>query len=716
MIPFRHFCLLLLLLPLMLQAQESPVSATEGFPKIQPEETRRLEVIRRLRDRGIPFEERPLLAEYGGFGSSILVRFPPAGEAEPVIPGEETIQAGTFILGIPLTGTGDIRGRPGDFSFGLEAGLAFIDRLFDHDPGAPQEVPTGKVLVAFLGNEQGVLPGDVSRNTHLGLLDLRDLIGNPENTALLYMDITGPPGGIVLHHGGGDRPEVPSPLAIVMSLPELCKARAIPYRFAVPYNAFIKLGIVEGPEILELLQIKGPPSPAALYISGGGPGPDDTGGGTIDPDAFAALLTDYIASLKLDPENPDYHYSFIDLGDTTRFIPETLAISFLVSIAVLGLFAFLVYSIVFRRHFIIHWRNFVKYFWVLAVSFIFLALSMLGAEWLIKLFLEASSPLGNSRITMAGLGSSLALTLILYSFTVPLFYHLKIPRADIFYGNAGSVLVILEVLIAIFIDISFVPPFLWVFLFIFLGGLIKNTWIIWVCALLAPVQTVAALIRAVSSGVILPAEWFLDRTIPVALVSAAFLVPMVLILRRGALLSRWEGSGFFARPRWIPKGILLVLSLGALFGYGLLAPGPQAPGPERRIITEHAAGDSAPLDISLEIRTFLERQILTIALTGRGSPARFDLFLKSSQEEDLPVIYDAPMPFLQEEDGVRLSLGEGPPNPFTTEIVLPLAFSGSLRAEALYAAWDPSVDPGPRPESSDYVLRVIKTIPVASEE
>jgi hypothetical protein len=55
----------------------------------------------------------------------------------------------------------------------------------------------------------------------------------------------------------------------------------------------------------------------------------------------------------------------------------------------------------------------------------------------------------------------------------------------------------------------------------------------------------------------------------------------------------------------------------------------------------------------------------------------------------MPVIYSAPMPFRYIEDSpsrssIEFILGEGPPNPFATEIVLPANFAGFLRAEALY--------------------------------
>jgi hypothetical protein len=109
-------------------------------------------------------------------------------------------------------------------------------------------------------------------------------------------------------------------------------------------------------------------------------------------------------------------------------------------------------------------------------------------------------------------------------------------------------------------------------------------------------------------------------------------------------------------------------------------------------------------------RILLERRTLDITLDAPGSPLRFNLYLDDAQDSggEIPVIYAAPMPFRYIEDDTSLNrhsiefiLGEGPPNPFTTEIVLPIDFSGFLRAEALYA-------------EGDYRLMIIRRYPIGS--
>ena len=127
--------------------------------------------------------------------------------------------------------------------------------------------------------------------------------------------------------------------------------------------------------------------------------------------------------------------------------------------------------------------------------------------------------------------------------------------------------------------------------------------------------------------------------------------------------------------------------------------------------------DTGTLLMEVDDRILLERRILNITLEAPVPPLRFNLYLdapeppeKSSQGAEIPVIYAAVMPFRYIDDpsspnrnSIEFILGEEPPNPFTTEIVLPVDFRGVLRAEALY------VDA----EDPDHILqRIIRRYPI----
>jgi hypothetical protein len=145
--------------------------------------------------------------------------------------------------------------------------------------------------------------------------------------------------------------------------------------------------------------------------------------------------------------------------------------------------------------------------------------------------------------------------------------------------------------------------------------------------------------------------------------------------------------------------ISLVVLLFYLVGFKLISPVE----PVRRSVSE-----STLLDITTKTQVFLERKSVQITVSARGAPLRFDMYLESA-DGNAPELYSAPMPVLK-KDTLSLILGEGPRNPFVTEVVVPLNFTGSLRVNALYTTWEPDIDTQPAPESGDYLLSVTKTV------
>jgi hypothetical protein len=295
-----------------------------------------------------------------------------------------------------------------------------------------------------------------------------------------------------------------------------------------------------------------------------------------------------------------------------------------------------------------------------------------------------------------------------------------VPRRANFYGSSAIILIIAEILLAAYIDITFIPMFIWAFVFIFLAACIRKPVVIWICALLAFFQGGAALLTLIRTG---------NRQLGFLILSGntAFLVyialvslPFFITLKRGTLLlSRRAGEQKspaelfkqLANPRSLLRLIaprLALLASAAALGIGacLLARNPAAPAVPRTVLNEPESSGLLVLDVA--DRVFLERRILDITLRAPGDPLKFNLFLDSVPGGEMPVIYSAPMPFRYLEDpaipdrsSIEFILGEGPPNPFSTEIVLPLDFAGFLRAEALYANG-----------KNDYQLRIIRRYPI----
>jgi hypothetical protein len=690
----RRFLFFLLVSPLfILPGQEDAGSIRETG-----EGARREELIRVLEERNIPFTERPLFTEYGGFGSSVHVLLPPDSPAAPA--------EGTFILAVPLSVIGEDAGTGGGLSFRFEAALSFIEKV--------RSLNKVTVRVAFLGDEVRQLSGEFQKRSHIGLEDLYDLLDNPEEAVLWYLDMAGTPRGITIHHGTAD---TIAPLSILKSLPALCETYHIPCGFAVRFNELYKLKLIDGPSALRFAQSR---DINALYISGEGrffpwQTPSSSRQEPVPAAEFADMLTAYVDSLQISAENFDYHFTIINLLGKTFFVSEQLTVAALLISAAFFFFALLLYSVMFRHVLIIRWQIFIRRSWILLIFLAFLMVTLQGGGILLSFIL------GRFRIPLQPSGAygsamlKLLLAMVLFSFLYPLPELLNIPRKRDFYGNAAVVLVTLGILIAIFLDITLIPLFLWAFLFIFLGASVKKPFLVYLFGLFTPIQAAVAFINILSTGNDRLAEIIRSNDLFIGFYFAVILLPFMLIFKRGAVLSR---KGKPPRPLMallIPRLVLLAGSLGIILFYGYYMAGQPAVLPVRRTITETSA-ERGILNIRSREIDFLERRITEVTLEARGNPVRFDMYLDTGESGTLPVIYSAPMPFELSggRDSIEFILGEGPPNPFSTEIVIPLNFTGFLRAEAFYTSWDGTIDTLPPPESGDYVLRVVRSIPISN--
>ncbi|MDR0723244.1 MAG: hypothetical protein LBF75_10740 [Treponema sp.] len=678
-----------------------------------------------LKERQIPFEERSLFADYGGFGSSVHVALPrsPHPEAEAVE---------TLVLGIPLSSheagayPGDV---PGELPFGVELGLAFIEHIRAYGSSI-------SIRVAFLGDEVSQLPADQQKVSHLGLQDLYATVDNPEHTLLVYLDIDSPPQSLVIHHGSG---EYIAALTVLESLVKVWDSRQVPYSLAVTFNELYRLKLVEGPKVMNrtlrqdmhALYITGSPEkkvPVSLpFGTREGPPAADS---LLSRGYLAGVLAEYADSLHLVTGNLDYHYIIINCLGNYFFIPEGLTVLLFMLVMGALFFLFLVYSIVYRDLVLVQWRIFIRYFWIPLIFLAFLVIALEAAGSLISLVARHYNlPLSLADYGRAGF--KLVLALLFLSALFPLLDFIPIPKKANLYGNAAVILVILGVFIAAGLNITFIPVFMWVLLFTFLGGVIPIPVLVYLCAVITPLRALELLFLLLQSAAgTLPfasgrlAALFLAENRVISLYLAIITLPFMLILERGtALLERpkQKSKGSFFLYRLMFSLVLISGTLGALVFYtqhlGMHLP----PAPVRRTIIEttldeQPAGEGQKAAPILRIRSttlpFLERQTLRITLEAQGTPRCFALYLEP-ETGTLPVIYAAPMPFElnHEQNSIRFILGEGPPHPFTTEIVLPRDFSGSLRVEALYNSWDPAIDKLPPPERDDYVLQVIKRVP-----
>jgi hypothetical protein len=637
------------------------------------ESSRYRALLRVLTERQIPFEERPLFTHYGAFGSSVHITLPPTQWTEQ--------SPGIFVLAIPLIGSETGKGLDASedlLPFSFETALAFVETI--RTQGSPLHIQ-----VAFLGDEGSQVPEELRNTSHAGLAELCATLENPENTVLWYLDMPTAPEKLLIHHGAART------ITALNVLQPIGDFHNIPYSFAVPYNGLYLSGLVHGPEVLRLAR-----GINALYLTG-------SGTGQVQAEALGEALVAYTAGLRITTENLDYHYSIFDFRGKYVFISELLTVLALLLIAAVCLLAFLSYSALHHRILVIHWRIFFHRSWVLLVFLGILVLTLELARFLMLVF----PPIEGDFYQVL---FQLVIALLLFYLLAPLVDTIRISGKTHFYGNAAIILITLGTLIAACINITFIPLFIGALLFTFLGSALPIPVLVYCCVLLPFLHGLYSVLPIVAAGGRQLAGIILSRDTLVSLYIAVILLPFILIIKRGTalLLGRKPRSPLFRRIL-LPL-VLLIAALGGFVFYVWDVSAVPRAGPVRRTIIENPE----ILSIKSRVSTFLERRSITISIAARGSPVRFDMYLDTDEGEAQPV-YSAPMPFELRQDSVAFILGEGPPNPFTTEIVLPLEFSGSLRVEALYAAWDPTVDTLPPPDSEDYVLQVIRRMPIQRE-
>ena len=652
----------------------------------QPSEKENLNrVIQAL--NGIPGnEERFLLADYGGFGSSLLVRNPGTSE-------DPDKAQGTFVLAVPLYA-----------DFALDTALAMADLLSYRNNSV-------NILIAFLGDERNELPVDMGGIAHKGLRDLLSLADMPENWVLCYLDADETPGEIAILYG---RRGYVAPLDIVKPLPFLFKSRGIPWSFLIRYNEIYKLGLVEGPEVLLIAwneEING-------FVMSGADNPERNE--TVLPRELADLLLDYAETLSFPVLNPDRHYSSFILPNGDVFFLSEGYTAVLLLLAVGILFSlFLIYSARYNAILFLNFRLFTRSLWVFLILFPFLIVSIKISAFLYsRLLLLFGAPLGTANF--AGAGLAVALAILVFFLSTPVLDIIRFPRRERFYGISAVMFVTIGLFSAAFLFFSYVPVFIWGFVFIFLGALLRNPILVFSCVLLLPVFPVAAMFNVFETGsnriteLLIFSGWRSTGDWGAAFQIALLFLPLFLLAKRGmVLLKKRNRRVLELKPRRKYRLPIFISALLLAMPLQILLMKHQNP-PEPRFHAE--IYNDEILNVSLEDINFQDSRIISLRAEARGRPVRFDVFLESNSSSSLLPVYSATVPFERDAEGRKISffLGEFPPNPLSMEIVVSQNFNASLSITAIFNDWDPAVDPFGKPDFKDYILRVSQSIDLST--
>jgi hypothetical protein len=223
--------------------------ATQDMPAPGAEKANRESLKAILRERKIPFEERSLFAEYGGFGSSLVVSLS-VGQSAGAAASEANIFENSppslgpfiFVLAIPLAGTGSA--ADGELPLRFRAALEFIKKI-QNPEFSPVLQGCMEFKIAFTGDEGSLLPPELRERPHAGFEDLCSILDDPENAFLMYLDIqdTESATGLLIQHGSEAGI---SSLGALKNIPGICADLNIPWSLKLPFNGLYKFGLARG--------------------------------------------------------------------------------------------------------------------------------------------------------------------------------------------------------------------------------------------------------------------------------------------------------------------------------------------------------------------------------------------------------------------------------------------------------------------------------------
>ncbi|MCL2472482.1 MAG: hypothetical protein FWF26_02285, partial [Treponema sp.] len=439
----------------------------------------------------------------------------------------------------------------------------------------------------------------------------------------------------------------------------------------------------------------------------------------------AEFLLDYASVLTFPVLKADKHYSlFIFPGERIFFLSEGVTVTLLLLTTGILLGFFLLYSVGNNAALLFHLRHFLKYFWIFILLLPLLVVSIKFSgqvySFLLRFLHPSSAAINNS-------APALVLFLAFFAFFLPspLLDLIHFPRRAQFYGFSAVLITLIGMLFTALLDFSYIPIFLWTFIFISLGAFFSNTILIFICIIMAPLMEFSALINIIESGsqqiaqLIISLPWNTLDNWMTSIQAALITLPIFLLIGREIILiQKIADKGVEKKPKRkyrliaIPLGMILICT-GMILQIVLVPKKPYEA--ERRYIAEGPGtgmAENNPLQVSLEDTLFQNSRIITLQMNARGSPVRFDVSLESINGQSLLPVYSAPVPFDREDEGRRISfsLGEYAPDPLIMEIVLPENFEGALKTEAVYNTWDPEIDKEKESISNDYILRVSRTI------
>ncbi|MDR3356721.1 MAG: hypothetical protein LBO04_05985 [Spirochaetaceae bacterium] len=285
------------------------------------------ELVNRLEAKKIKFSERPLMADYGAFGTSILVDI-------PARPGDGS--DGLFVLAVPVLGVplasltyNGAEYRASGPGWSGELALGVLDKFLS-------EPPPFDTLVYFAADNWPAADG--GGISYAGFQDLLAFSGGRGKTVIVYCDSgatdAADPVALAVLRGAGTGA---SPLALAEPLTRLCAEIGVPFVFDRGGGGPAAADL-EAAADRRIIRVSG--VPAARLSFAGHESPE--AGKTLTPEVVAALFYRYAADILRGgtaTDEADLNYAYIGFFGGGTYVTEPtlvlLALFGMVSVFVL---------------------------------------------------------------------------------------------------------------------------------------------------------------------------------------------------------------------------------------------------------------------------------------------------------------------------------------------------------------------------------------------
>ena len=537
--------------------------------------------------------------------------------------------------------------------------------------------------------------------------------------SVLYLNLRTVPSRLLIECGADG---VVSPNWLLETCSSSLQKTAIPFLILGNENQFYRMGISEERTVLEPYLSAGYPAVALTGRYGGAAaagtavsarGTDITG---AERREWLAAFTEFLLTLIDEygrgmPTRWDRHYLFFQLTRYFMIVPETVYLGLFVVVLVLTL----LYIQVFSTRFFGNIAAVILNLWfpllLLALWFGFLLLS---TRLLQAILWIRNSPALWRREPVLFLALKLALSAGLFVFVHPLLRRLPHPKQPRFFASTALFVLLLNIAILTFINISFTYYFLWAYFCIFLFTLFRTRWIkvfflaaspFWIVKAAVDMFTIPKL--AFCGGVLLSPYWG-------NLLLAIICLPYLLLLL--SLIYLFPASYARQFRTRLFNTVLLAVSSLSLVGYLLLFRPYSVDEPQQVQVTNviNPNDDTNRIEVTspnalgrfyywrggepLQITTNNRRYVMTepttpdlleversstrildrrnVELVFRPDGRPFDYQITVSAEEDF-ILFDSNFPFVRETDeetglvSYRILIGKNPPRPLPVLLTLP---------------------------------------------